>query len=52
MREGNVSQRQGMWLDDGGMVEYGYGTERNDEAAGGRSRQLHKEGRRHGDGSK
>ena len=29
MREGNGSQRQGVWLDNGGGVKNGYGAERN-----------------------
>ena len=51
MREGNVSQRHGIGLDNGDRVEYGYGAERNGGTVGDRLRQWHIEGRRRGDGS-
>ena len=49
MREGNGSRQQGMGLDNGGVVEHGYGADRNNGATGDRARQWHIEGRRHGD---
>ena len=51
MREGNISQRQGMGLDNGGGVERGCGAEHNGGTAGDRLRQWHIEGQRRGDGS-
>ena len=51
MREGNGSQRQGVWLDNGGGVKNGYGAERNARTVEGRLRQWQIEGWQNSDGS-
>jgi len=43
-REGDVSQQQGMGLDNSGRVEHGYGAKRNGGKVGDRIQQWHTEG--------
>ena len=51
MREGNDSQQQGMWLDNGDEIEHGHGEDLNGGIARDRLRHCHTMGRQHGDGS-